>query len=371
MKKELRREVLALPPIPDNAARAYKTGLGQMVEQVNRHMSARPDIHVLTGGNPPSTMFDNHKNHALFMSSVFSLNRFELLAHTVPWVYHAYHRHGFSYSYFPVHLRAWLDVLREFLQPGDAKPLLNVYEWMVSRHQAFIEASKEPLYPPQKPEAQWKSVYEAFLRSLIDGDRAAGLEIARNSVSSLSQLNDFYIGVIQPAMYEIGSMWENGDISIAREHLASALINRIMAMQYLEIMAPGEKTGKTAVVTSATNEFHEIGATMVANSLEADGWKVDYLGANTPVMELLDFVANTNPDLLAVSSSMPFNLESIRDIIREIRTWPTEKQPFILAGGMSFTSLPDLARQLGADGYARDCREAAALARQWAENQSV
>lgn len=363
-------EIKTLPSIPPGAVQAYSENLGQMVERVNQLMSARPDIRILTGENPMSMMFDNHKNHGLFMRSVFSIGRLDMLTHTIPWVYHAYHKHGFSYSYFPAHLQAWQKSIKAFLSPADAAPILAVYQWIESNHETFIALSEQPRQDTRKPDENWNDIYDRFLLSLINGDRETGMAIAKASVSSLSGLNDFYLEVIQPAMYEIGALWENGEISVAREHLASALVNRIMTMQYMELMSSGTISRGTAVVTAATNEFHEIGATMVANSLEADGWKVDYLGTNTPVKELLEFVSNTTPDILAISSSMPYNLESVRDIIYEIKSWPAKKQPRILAGGLGFKNFPNLAGELGADGYAKDCREAALLARTWQKETS-
>ena len=362
---DLTQTLRNLPSIPSGAVQAYRENMGRMVEMVNRIMSQRADIQMLTGGNPMSMVFDNHKNHGLFMRCVFSLGRFDMLAHTIPWVYRTYQQHGFSYSYFPAHLQAWQQAIQAFLAPEEAAPLLAVYQWIESHHETFIALSQQPPEKPEKPDENWKEIYDRFLASLIDGDRQTGMAIAKQSVSSLSGLNDFYVEVIQSAMYKIGALWEKGEISVAREHLASALVNRIMAMQYIELMQPGETLVGTAVVTAATNEFHEIGATMVANSLEADGWKVEYLGANTPLTSLIDFVSNTKPDILAISSSMPYNLESILEIIQEIKSWPAENQPRIMAGGLAFQNLPDLVREVGADGYAKDCREAVVLARTW------
>jgi len=365
MKEKLLKEIEKLPDISEEAAGAFKSEMGPMVEKVNRIMAQRPDIRILTGDAPVSAMFENHKNHALFMSNVFSLNMPALLADTIPWVYHAYHNHGFSYSYFPAHIQSWRIVIPESLCADNAAAILRVYEWIESRHETFIELSKAIALKPAASGGPHPEARDDFLRALLEGNREKSLSIARRFASSPTELSAFYVHIIQPAMYKIGSMWEKGEISSAREHLASAVVNRIMAVQYVEQIQTAEKARGTAVVTAAANEFHEIGATMVANSLEFAGWDVHYLGANTPGDELVDFIAQTAPDILAISSSLPLNLVSIRDIIREIRTWPPEKQPKIMAGGLSFKNHPDLPAKLGADGYAPDALQAVELANAW------
>ena len=369
MKTPLYDEVLNLPEIPPSASDAYSEHLSQMVASVNKQMKARPDIGMLTGDSPVSVMFDNHKNHALFMSGVFSLNRFDMLVHTVPWVYYTYHQRGFSYSYFPAHLNAWKAAINNFLTPEEGQPILQVYDWILDRHETFIFLSKKWVHTDHVPDAKWQAVYEQFRQALVDGDRSAALEMARQSTSSFSQLNDFCIEVIQPAMYKIGALWENGQISVAREHLASAIVNRVMAVRYIELIKTQGKSRGRVIVTTAANEFHEIGATIIANSLEADDWEVNYLGANTPHDALLEFISTTNPDIVAISSTMPFSLTTVRDIIREIRSWSPDKQPMIITGGLAFKNAPGLAKQMGADGYAEDARKAVLLANQWVEEK--
>lgn len=365
MQKELLEDIAKLPDVSDDAARAFNSEMGRMIEKVNHIMARRPDIRMLTGDAPLSAMFENHRNHALFMSNVFSLNMPQLLADTVPWVYRTYHSHGFSYTYFPAHIQSWRTIIPESLDADNAAAILRIYEWIESRHETFIELAENVALKPAASVGPHPEARDAFLRALLEGQREKSLDIARRFAASPSELPAFYVHIIQPAMYEIGSMWERGEISSAREHLASAIVNRIMALHYGEQIQIAEKDRGTAVVTAAANEFHELGATMVANSLEFDGWDVQYLGANTPGEELVDFIFKTAPDILAISSSLPLNLVSIRDVIREIRTWPPEKQPKIMAGGLSFKNHPDLPAKLGADGYAPDALQAVELAKSW------
>ncbi|MCF8094091.1 MAG: cobalamin-dependent protein [Desulfobacteraceae bacterium] len=369
MQTDFMHYINELPEIPEQSALAFKNHLGELVEKVNSMMASRADVGILTGNNPVLMMFDNHKNHALFMSNVFSLGAWELLVKTIPWVYRTYYNYGFDYAYFPAHFKAWCRALEQLLPPDDAAPLIKVYEWMQARHEDFIRGSEQYSQDVPEPAADWRETCETFVQGLLAADRTTCMEIAAKSAASANRLADFYLNVIQPAMYAVGSKWEAGEISVAKEHLASAIVNRIMSMQYLEVMKqPAQSKGK-AVVTASANEFHEIGTTMVANLLEADGWDVAYLGANTPVKDFLEFVSSHDFYIVAISASMVFNLESIRNAIEHIRSWSVTKQPWIMVGGLVFNYAPELAEKLGADGYAPDCRQAVVLADKWLNNK--
>ncbi|MFO7800772.1 MAG: cobalamin-dependent protein [Desulfovermiculus sp.] len=370
MDEQVHNDLLELPSIPESSAQAYKENLAALVAKVNKIMSSRADINLLIGDNPKQMMFDNHKNHGIFMSNVFALQRYSLLMYTILWVYRAYHSQGFSYAYFPAHLHAWRTALQETLPEDTSKPLRAIYDWMLSRHEDFIAWSQEPRFAPPEPDEAWWDLYQDFVQALIRGDKQKILQLGKEAVRSSGELASFYLQILQPAMYTVGQMWEQGEISVAKEHLASALINRLMSMQYIDLMRPPEKKRGKAVVSAASNEFHEIGATMVANCLELDGWDVEYLGANMPLDELLLHVAAYEPDILALSVAMPFNLEAVQDVIQNISTWEARPRPKIMVGGLAFHELPDLAEQIGADGYAADCSQAVQTARKWQRKQA-
>jgi methanogenic corrinoid protein MtbC1 len=130
-------------------------------------------------------------------------------------------------------------------------------------------------------------------------------------------------------------------------------------------MPESEPRKGKVLVTAAPNEFHVIGAQMVANCLEINGWDVDYLGADTPPQDLVSYVLELEPSIVVISVAMPFNLLNAKDIIGRIDEAFPERRPRIMLGGLAFMNQPDLASRIGGDGYAEDCRKAAELADRW------
>lgn len=367
MIETLIQKAETINPIPFSAAQQYSDNQDRLVDEVNRVLSADPDIDKLIGHNPLSVLYDNHNNHATFMSNVFKLNDFTLMTRVILWVYKTYNNHKFSYDYFPRAMRAWIEAVRNHLDPDKAEPIINVYRWIIDHHEQIIEASREVKEPPRLTEEKWQQICEPFLTSLLEGNHRESLRLANNSIHSAVDLADFYLQVIQPAMYRVGTLWESGEISVAQEHLASAIVSRVMASLYPRFIMLEQNKGK-AVVTAAPNEFHEIGPRMVADLLEINGWDIDYLGANTPAHDLLDLLKDRHPFFLAVSIGVPFNLDCAREIITTVKETPSLRDTRIMLGGYCFSMNPHLKDRIKADGGGTSARDAVLLAEEWWAN---
>lgn len=360
---QLLEESHRLPPVSHADALWYQSHQQILAEVVNRQLSARDDIHELIGYNSLEIMYDNHKHHAAFMATVFVLNDYRLLVKTLPWVYRAYHQHGFSYDYFPVELNAWLQALEEYAAELRSGVLPAVYRWMISIHEQLIPLSRnEQNQPPLKEE--WLEDRNAFLAGLLEGRQEKVDAIARKYVNNAADLEGFYLYILQPSMFDIGTLWEKAEISIAQEHLASAIVNRVMSRTIPALPASGPMIGR-AVVAASPNEFHELGAWMIADVLDFDGWQVKFIGANIPQDELIDFLHSDPPDLLALSVTIPFNLAKARRVVELIRADSTLGRLKVMVGGQAFAEQPDLWQKIGADGFAGNAVDARILARKW------
>lgn len=362
--EKLLQEAAGLPKVSPEAALAYKAQLEGLVIRVNQSLAAHPQIQRLIGYNPLALMSNNHYHHARFMANVFRFNAYALLVKTVIWAYRTYHNHGFAYDYFALELAAWQEAISALLAPSQAETILQVYRWLLDHHEQWQQLAGQPVATPLAGSTTWEAVRRQFLDALLRGDSRVCLELGSRLTRTPRGLEDFYLEILQPCMYEIGRLWEEGEISVAQEHLASALVARLMAVLYpaLEIVQPPK--GR-AVVTAAPNEFHETGARCVADLLGLDGWEISYLGANTPTTELLRYLRQVRPHLLAISVAMPFNLDLTQEMVAAVREDPEFHRIKIMVGGLAFAPLPEIWQELEADGYAPDARGAVALARSW------
>ena len=227
--KVLLKGIEGLGTVPIEAAMAYEIFAGSLLQQVNKKIANRDDLSVLIGRAPISMLYDNHKNHAMFMASVFRFNAFKMLAHVVPWVYRAYRNHGFSYDYFPVELKLWKEAIEQYLE-GEYPALTDVYQWMLENHQSFITLAGETAHEEVQVDEKWQKEYKNFLQGLIAGETVRCRDIFMANTKDRQGFLEFCLEVVQPAMYQVGNWWEDGRISVAEEHLASSIVTRLIGL---------------------------------------------------------------------------------------------------------------------------------------------
>jgi len=359
--EELIKEAEKKLPISYESAEDYEKKKDFMLDFVNTEMSKRKDSVQLIGGNSLQMMFDNHRNHINFMINVFKFSLFELLIKIVPWVYRSYHNHGFSYDYFLVELGTWKRAIKKFLNESSATEIIKTYDWLIEKLEIMVELSKNQETFTIKLEDEWRDKKNQFLSYILEGDFEKALKFTKKIVKKYEDIENFYLKIIQPALYDVGNLWETGKISVAEEHLATSIVGRVMANIY--ILFPKTKKSKLkAIVASSPNEYHELGGRIVADFLEMDRWDVSYLGANVPEQELIKIVKKTKPKLIALSVTMPFNLEKAEKIIKSLKNMESYI-PKIMVGGIAFNIMPDLYKTVGADFWAKDAKEAVEIAR--------
>ncbi len=361
----LHEHLATLSPVSEAAARIYSENKQELLDAINKTTHGIAEITTLIGRNPLQMMYDNHRNHIELMANVMLFGEYTLLAEHLPWVYRAYHSQGFSFDYFPVQFQAWISAVNTLLPRPIAEEIRAIYHWMLEVHTTSIELSLAPEPTNTVVPEAWQEYKQRFLKSLLDGNNHLCLSIAQEAlIANHNDLLALYRHLIQPAMTDIGLLWENGKINVAQEHLASTMVIRILTLIQFDLSPPKPHRG-LALVTAAPNEFHEIGASMVANALEQDGWDVCYLGANTPAADLLKLLHENPTQLLCISVAMAFNLERLKTLITTIHADTRLKQLKIMIGGHAFAALPQLAKQFQVDGLANDCSQAVQLARSW------
>jgi methanogenic corrinoid protein MtbC1 len=203
---------------------------------------------------------------------------------------------------------------------------------------------------------------DAYLAALLARDQRGARAVVAEALADGASPEDLYLQVFQPALQEIGHRWALGDLSVADEHLATAVTH-----QLLDEVSPRMRTvpwgGRLAVVSSTPDEQHALGVRMVADFLEADGWEVLQLGAATPADDLVALVEREAPDMVALSTTTPRSLPGIADVLQQLRC--AHPRPLIVVGGQFWT--PEAARtalELGADIVERDPRILVALLRE-------
>ncbi|HQC71868.1 MAG TPA: cobalamin-dependent protein [Candidatus Competibacteraceae bacterium] len=157
-----------------------------------------------------------------------------------------------------------------------------------------------------------------FLAALLDGDRSRCLALTEQVLRSGIPVLTLYQDLYQSALYQIGELWASNRISVAREHLATALVEGLLNQVYPRVIAP-HRVHRRIVVASVEGELHQIGAKMVCDVFEMHGWDAFYLGADMPTCELLHLLREQCPDLLGLSLSVYLHLNTLLHMLDAVR----------------------------------------------------
>lgn len=191
--------------------------------------------------------------------------------------------------------------------------------------------------PPELPENHCVEPleydFQNYLKALIEGDRRTCRTVFESWLERGIDLRRLYEELVQRSLYAVGDLWERGQISVAVEHLATAITESLLNLVY-PVLFSQPHVGKSAVVSCAANEYHQIGGKMTADIFELNGWRGYFLGANTPPADLLALVKEKRPMVVAMSLTVYFNLDSLLRTISLIRAkFPNLP---ILVGGQAF-----------------------------------
>jgi len=176
-------------------------------------------------------------------------------------------------------------------------------------------------------------IYERYFAHLAAGDRRPCSEIVQALLDRGEDLGTIYTDLFQRSLYRIGDLWERGRISVAVEHLATALTESLLTLSYPLLFAR-PRQGRSAVISCVANETHQIGGKMAADILELNGWDTWFLGANTPVADLVGLVREKKPDVVGLSLSLYFRMPELEAAVRAVRAERPEQR--IVVGGQAF-----------------------------------
>ena len=203
---------------------------------------------------------------------------------------------------------------------------------------------------------------ERYVPLQLAGNRGAARKLVLDEgLAAGIPLAELHLGVLQPAQYRIGRLWQRNLITPAREHLATAITASVM-VDLVAATPHALGNGSCVLVACVEGELHDLGARMVADLLEVDGIGARFLGANVPTDSLPGIIREEQPQLVILSMTMPEHLEQLRAAVAGIRRAQSAHMP-VFVGGRAVAWLPDLARQVDADLAAEDARETLQAAR--------
>ncbi len=198
-----------------------------------------------------------------------------------------------------------------------------------------------------------EAFYQKYLALLLDGNRRECARIVQQLLDRDIEIKTLYADLFQKSLYEVGRLWEFNRISVAKEHLVTAITEGLLNLVYPRLFdkaVSDSGNDRKVVISCAANEFHQVGGKMVADIFELNGWDSQFLGANTPVDQMLSHIQEEKPDLVGLSVSVYFNMPALKSGLAAIRG--NFNHLDIMVGGQAFKwGGTEIIKQFGGTAY--------------------
>lgn len=169
---------------------------------------------------------------------------------------------------------------------------------------------------------------DRYLSAQLAGDRREAMRLVLDEgLARGERVVDLQSKVIQAAQDEIGRLWQQNRVSIAQEHMATA-ISQLTLSALFERAVPKPTLGKKFLLACVEGEQHDLPARLVADVLDLEGFDVRYLGANVPHDDLIKSIVSERPDVIGLSVTMSFNVPQLRTAVERVRA-VTDKPIFV------------------------------------------
>ncbi|MCW2286175.1 methanogenic corrinoid protein MtbC1 [Rhodoblastus acidophilus] len=206
----------------------------------------------------------------------------------------------------------------------------------------------------------------AFLTALLAGRRKDAFSFVDHWFSEGRNLVELEQYVIAPALHQIGDMWQLNQVTVAQEHMATAIAQSVMTVGLLR-SSPPSMLDKKVLLACVEGNIHAVGLNMVSDAFQLDGWEVQYLGANMPTASLVEQIVESSPDLVGLSVSFPEHLCSVRTIVAKLDSRLGASRPRVIIGGLAIRTFASLAGASHADAFIPTAAAAVAYGNQLVE----
>ena len=181
--------------------------------------------------------------------------------------------------------------------------MVPTYDIAEAELERFRAERAKPAPPPRTTAVRsWGVQRDRMYRLLVDGDELAARQLVERLHLGGLEMLTLCEELFTPVLVRIGEEWAGGGVSVAVEHRAAAICERLIAR--LTVHPRGRPRG-VAVVCTPPGEEHSLPSAMATLCLRADRWQVHHLGTQVPVPDLVALLRDVRPDLLVLSVCNP------------------------------------------------------------------
>lgn len=206
-------------------------------------------------------------------------------------------------------------------------------------------------------------LFQAMAQSIIDGEeedaRALAERALRENVDPLQAINEGYV----PGIREVGESFSCGEAFLPELVMAGEAMKAAIAVLEPEMARRGtarQILGRV-VIGTVQGDIHDIGKTLVATLLSANGFEVYDLGVDVAIPRFVEKAREVGADIVGVSALLTTTMVRQRDVIEALEDAGLRPKTKVIVGGAPVTR--SWAEEIQADGYSEDAVGAVELAK--------
>jgi 5-methyltetrahydrofolate--homocysteine methyltransferase len=198
--------------------------------------------------------------------------------------------------------------------------------------------------------------------SLVEGDPDAVVSGTRSALASGVEPLAIIDGSLVPGMRVVGEKYSSGEYFLPNLIVSASAMKQAMAVLAPELAARRQqvKSAGGVVIGTVRGDIHEIGKSLVATMLSANGFEVHDLGVDVPVEKFVETVRQSGAVLVGLSALLTTTMNGQKTVIEALRAAGLRDRVRVMVGGAPVTK--KWAEEIGADGYAQDAVAAVDLA---------
>lgn len=205
-----------------------------------------------------------------------------------------------------------------------------------------------------------ESVLDIIYANVIEGQRAAVEQEVRRALEARLAPEVILNQGLIAAMAEVGSRFEQGDFFVPEMLIAARAMQAGLAILKPYLVDEGVKSVGRVVIGTVKGDLHDIGKNLVAMMLQGAGYEIIDLGTDVSPEKFVNAVEQHTPDILAMSALLTTTMVSMKSTLDALDVAGVRDRVKVMVGGAPLTE--SFARQVGADGFAKDASQAVNLA---------
>lgn len=290
-------------------------------------------------------------HYKIVLNALYFKNQ-EIVKNYQQWVYKIYHHKNIDMDFFPYYNELCKKVSSRYIEKKALVQLNKLYDELSDNHTLFLKGIKS-----KKLLLEENNEISILTKYLLSADIEKAKELLNSKASNIEEFLSFYSDIIYNAMKLVGYLWEDGTISVAKEHVATKTLSTIV-FETLDSYPDHPINNKHIFLNCAPDELHSLGTQIAAKVLVKLGYKVTNIAPKVPTIELIRGIIDFSPDHIIFSATLPTSLIDIAFIINDIldSDLKTLKKFQIGIAGNAFENLILPAQMIQADYFIPDLK---------------